>query len=283
MIGGVEPDLIVPVSRTSPAVAAERPIAFHHEIVVRHVSLRRVGAARSSIDGISFGLKRGVRLGIVGSTGAGKSTLVELLLGVLPPQTGAIIIDGEPLCAATQRAWQEKISYVPQSPALFNDTVARNIAFGVPDEHIDMAELRQAAHMANIHRFIEDELPKGYDTVISDRGTSLSAGQQQRLAIARALYRRPELVVLDEATSALDTVTESLVTEAITEFGRNITVVIVAHRLSTVRNCDRILVLDQGRVIQDGAFEDLSKEPGQFRQQLGLANVVQGPTSVDRL
>ena len=283
MIGGLQPDLVVPASRTSLEVAAERPIAFQHKIVVRHVSLRHEGATRSSIDDVSFSLEQGARLGIVGSTGAGKSTLVELLLGVLPPQAGAIIIDGEPLCAATQRAWQEKISYVPQSPALFNDTVARNIAFGLPDEHIDMAELRRAARTANIQRFIEDELPKGYDTVISDRGTSLSAGQQQRLAIARALYRRPELVVLDEATSALDTVTESLVTEAIAGFGRNITVVIVAHRLSTVRNCDRILVLDQGRVIQDGTFEDLSKEPGQFRQQLGLANVVQGPASVGRL
>ena len=208
MFADLQPDLLARMPQHELTAISDRPIEFRREIEFRDVRFKHESAARPSIDGISFAFAYGMRLGIVGATGAGKSTLVELLLGVLPPQTGEIVIDGEPLCPDTRRAWQEKIGYVPQSPTFLNDTVIRNIAFGVPDQNIDMDRARQAADAANIRHFIENELPSGYDTVISDRGASFSAGQQQRMAIARALYRQPELIVLDEATSALDNVTE---------------------------------------------------------------------------
>jgi ABC-type multidrug transport system fused ATPase/permease subunit len=273
MFVDLQPDLLAPSPRGELTAISERPIEFRREIELRRVSFKHEGATRRSIDDVSFTLGCGTRLGIVGTTGAGKSTLMELLLGVLPPQAGEIIIDDAPLCASTRRSWQEKISYVPQSPTFLNDTVVRNIAFGIRDEDVDMSRVQQAARVANILQFIEGELPNGYDTVIGDRGTSLSVGQQQRLAIARALYRQPKLIVLDEATSALDNVTEAIVNEAIVNFSQDMTAVIVAHRLSTVCNCDRILVLDRGRVIQDGTFEQLSKETGQFQQQLEHARL----------
>jgi ABC-type multidrug transport system fused ATPase/permease subunit len=187
---------------------------------------------------------------------------------VLPVQAGEILIDGRALSPETRPAWQTKIGYVPQTPFLIDDTVARNIAFGIPDDEIDPQRLREAAEAACIQSFIETELPNAYDTLIGDQGMSLSGGQQQRLAIARAVYRRPELIVLDEATSALDNVTEAIVSEAIANLAHKMTVVIVAHRLSTVRNCDRIVVLEEGRVVQCGTLEQLSSEHGAFKRQM---------------
>ncbi len=273
VVAELQPDLSV-IGSGGPAIADEsRGIDYQHCVELRHVSYQYDGAIRRSVDDVSVAFSHGESIGVVGATGAGKSTLIELLLGVLPAQSGEIVVDGQRLTADRRRAWQTKVGYVPQDPFLIDDTVARNIAFGIADADIDPQRLREAAHAACIQEFIEEELPHGYDTLIGDRGMSLSGGQQQRLAIARAVYRRPQLIVLDEATSALDNVTEAIVSDAIANLSHKMTVIIVAHRLSTVQKCDRIVVLDQGRVIQCGTLEQLSKEPGAFKRQMDVGQL----------
>jgi len=247
-----------------------KPMDHRSSLELRNVSFRYPGAAVQSLKSISAVVAFGQTVGIVGPSGAGKSTLIELLLGILDPQSGEILVDGRPLTRDAHRAWQMKVGYVPQKIFLANDTIARNIAFGVGDESISMANLREAADAAGIRDFIETELPKGYETLIGDGGATLSGGQQQRIVIARALYRRPEMLVLDEATSALDNVTENIVSEAIANLGRRMTVFIVAHRLSTVRRCDLILLLNEGALIQSGTFSELAKAGGIFKTQWAM-------------
>ena len=172
----------------------------------------------------------------VGETGAGKSTIIDLLLGLLPPTEGRITIDGVPLDEEALPRWQKQIGYVPQTIFLTDDTIAHNIAFGLPDFRIDMDAVAKAARMAQVHEFIEQDLPAGYETVVGERGVRLSGGQRQRLGIARALYHDPEVLVFDEATSALDSVTERDVYQAIQALASSKTTVTIAHRLSTIRN-----------------------------------------------
>lgn len=201
----------------------------------------------------------------VGTTGAGKTTLVDVLLGLLPASEGRIVVDGVPLTEETMPRWQMQVGYVPQSIFLTDDSVARNIAFGEPDERIDMEAVRRAARMAQIDAFVERELPDGYESRVGDRGVRLSGGQRQRIGIARALYRDPEVLVLDEATSALDGRTEARVFDAIEQLAGRKTLVMIAHRLATVRSCDRIFVLDDGRLVDTGRFDELARRHDGFR------------------
>ncbi|HXE73665.1 MAG TPA: ABC transporter ATP-binding protein [Candidatus Nitrosotenuis sp.] len=215
---------------------------------------------------VSLEIPRGTSAALVGRSGAGKTTLADLAAGLLVPQEGRVTVDGQPLEGEALRRWQGSVGYVPQEIYLLDDTVRRNIALGVPDEEIDEEAVMRAATMAHIHDFIVGELPQGYDTVLGERGVILSGGQRQRIGIARALYMDPELLILDEATSSLDNLTERSVIEAIEELAGRKTLLVIAHRLSTVKGCDRIFLVEEGRVVDSGPFAQLLAASAPFQE-----------------
>ena len=210
-------------------------------------------------------------VGIVGGTGAGKTTVIDLLLGLLHPDAGTIVVDGAPLLPDRIRAWQRNIGYVPQTIYLTDNTIAANIAFGIPEDAIDLNQVEEVARIANLHDFILSDLPQGYQTVVGERGVRLSGGQRQRIGIARALYRNPGVLVLDEATSALDSLTERAVIDAVRALGGQKTIIMIAHRLSTVMSCDKIMLLERGQLMAEGSYDDLVRKNDSFRRMAGEA------------
>lgn len=212
------------------------------------VSFRYTNATRFVLRDLSFAIAKGERIGIIGATGSGKSTTMDLLLGLLQPTSGQILIDGEPLVGDKVFAWQKSLSHVPQVIYLADASIAENIAFGLPKDKIDMDQVRKAARLAQIAEHIET-LEAGYDTFVGERGIRLSGGQRQRIGIARALYKNATVLVFDEATSALDDETEAELMKAIDGLSKDLTVIMIAHRLSTVRRCDKILKLHKGKVV----------------------------------
>lgn len=230
---------------------AARPLVAFKQIGFRY---HPEGAA--ILDNISLDIPRGARIGIVGQTGSGKSTLVDLTMGLLDPTEGQILIDGQLLTSANRRIWQTRIAHVPQAIFLSDATIAENIAFGVPPDRIDLARVRKAAAQAQLAPFIET-LPEQYDTAVGERGVRLSGGQRQRIGIARALYKQADVLVLDEATSALDDATERAVMKALSELGEEITVLMIAHRLSTLSQCDAILALEAQRPPRWLSYDEL--------------------------
>jgi ATP-binding cassette subfamily B protein len=216
------------------------------------------------LDGFDLAIRKGERIGFVGSTGSGKSTTLDLLMGLLMPCEGRLLVDEEPITGPRVRMWQRTLAHVPQSIYLADSTLAENIAFGVPREKIDMQRVRIAARQAQLADFIENR-PEGYDAFVGERGVRLSGGQRQRVGIARALYKQARVLILDEATSALDNATERSVMDSIDSFDRDLTVLIIAHRLSTVKRCDRIVELAQGRVIAQGRYDQLLERSATFR------------------
>lgn len=235
--------------------------SFRDAIAFRDVTFAYDGRNTPVLRGVSFVIPRGAHIGIVGSSGAGKSTLAELLLRFYDPQAGAILIDGVDLRMFDLATWRRAIGVVSQDVFLFNDTVHANIAFARPDASRETVEA--AARNANAHAFIAD-LPHGYATAIGDRGVLLSGGQRQRIAIARAVLLEPELLIFDEATSALDAASEHAVQRALDAVGKGRTVLTIAHRLSTIRHADQILVLDGGRIVEQGTHEDLLGRRGSY-------------------
>jgi ATP-binding cassette subfamily C protein len=209
------------------------------------------------------------RLAIVGPSGAGKSTLVDLLLGLLTPTSGRITVDGRDIAGAL-RSWQRHIGYVAQEPFVLDDTIRRNVAFGVADAEIDDRRVTAALRLAQLVGFVTG-LPDGLDTLLGERGTRLSVGQRQRVAIARALYDEPEVLVFDEATSALDTPTERELIAALESLRGVKTLVVIAHRLTTVRRCDRLAVLRDGRLAAVGPYDELLARDAGFRAMAGSA------------
>jgi ABC-type multidrug transport system fused ATPase/permease subunit len=224
------------------------------------------GTERSALRGLDMAIEANTTIGIVGGTGAGKTTLVDIMLGLLDPAEGEMRVDGEVINAEARRAWQKTLGYVPQTIFLTDGTVAENIAFGHAPDQIDHAAVERAARIAALHDFVTKELPKGYDTTVGERGVRLSGGQRQRVGIARALYHDPAMLILDEATSALDNLTERAVMEAVHNITGQKTIVMIAHRLSTVRNCDRIFVLRDGQVAASGRFDELVRTDDEFRK-----------------
>jgi ABC-type multidrug transport system fused ATPase/permease subunit len=216
------------------------------------------------LDDFNLTIRKGCRVGLVGTTGSGKSTALDLLMGLLTPTEGAVLVDGQPVTGNIVRAWQRAIAHVPQSIYLTDATLAENIAFGVPREAIDRERLKRAASQAQIADFIEGR-DGGYDTVVGERGVRLSGGQRQRIGIARALYKQASVLVFDEATSALDNATEQSVMDAIEGLDRDLTIVLIAHRLTTVRRCDIIVELQHGRVVAQGTYEQLLQSSPSFR------------------
>jgi ABC-type multidrug transport system fused ATPase/permease subunit len=208
------------------------------------------------LENITLDIPANSSLGIIGTTGAGKSTLIDILLGLLFPDTGEVLIDQTALTKETARLWQRSIGYVPQQIFLADDTATNNIAFGIPEKMIDQERVQKAAQMAQIHDFLVG-LPEGYNTSVGERGVRLSGGQRQRLGIARALYHNPDVLVLDEATNALDNATEAEVMEAIYALGGTKTIIMIAHRLTTVQKCDKILKLDKGKIVFFGPHDEV--------------------------
>jgi ATP-binding cassette, subfamily B, bacterial PglK len=240
-----ETDNSIPPAITSDRVMPATPLRWNDAITLREISFRYPGVSRPALNGISLTIGKNTSLGVIGPTGSGKSTLVDLLLGLYQPTAGEILIDGRPLTSALVSAWQATIGYVPQEIFLIDDTIARNVAFGLPDDEIDPEQLREASATAQILDFIETELRDGFDTIVGERGIRLSGGQRQRIGLARALYHRPSLLILDEATSALDMATEAKLLDALRRLAGKLTMVVAAHRLSAVANCDQLVDLSE--------------------------------------
>ncbi|MCK4353580.1 ABC transporter ATP-binding protein [candidate division WOR-3 bacterium] len=251
---------------TKPTVKeVENPIPlknFNKEIVFDNISFS-YNHSKEVIQGVTLKIKKGEDVALVGSSGAGKSTLTDLLARFYDPSQGTIKIDGVDIKQVTLKNLRELIGLVTQEPVLFNDTVFNNIAYGISDAKPE--DVYEAAKLANAHDFIK-EFPQGYNTVVGERGVKLSGGERQRIAIARALYKNPEILIFDEATSHLDPESESKVQEAIERMLRKRTAIVVAHRLSTVKDCDRIIVIDNGQIVEQGTHLELLKNKGLYKK-----------------
>lgn len=229
------------------------PVEFNNSIKLQNVSFCYTDSSRNALDSVSLTIPCGEAIGIIGASGAGKSTLVDVILGLLPPSSGSIEVDGCSI-SSNLRGWQQLIGYVPQSIYLVDDSIRKNIAFGVPDQDVDEAAVQRAVDAAQLDEFV-DLLSDGLDTVVGERGVRLSGGQRQRIGIARALYHDPQVLVLDEATSSLDTETERGVMEAVRKLLGSKTILIIAHRVSTVGYCNTVYRFEEGRVVGSGSPE----------------------------
>jgi ABC-type multidrug transport system fused ATPase/permease subunit len=241
------------------------PLSFQDSIHFNAVRFRYTDDGPWVLNGLHLTIPKGARVGFVGSTGSGKSTALDLLMGLLIPTGGELLVDGQPFSGSRLRAWQRSIAHVPQNIYLADTTLAENIAFGVSSDAIDLGRVQQAAHQAQIANFIESS-PEGYHATVGESGIRLSGGQRQRIGIARALYKQASVLVFDEATSALDNATEKSVMDAIEKLSSHLTIFIIAHRLSTVRCCDIIVELEHGQVVAQGTYEQLLECSPSFRR-----------------
>jgi ABC-type multidrug transport system fused ATPase/permease subunit len=245
--------------------------AFQYEIRLADITYTYPGAPAPALNQLSLSIKKGESVGFIGPSGSGKSTLVDVILGLLPPSAGQVAVDGRDI-QQNLRHWQDRIGYVPQSIYLLDDTLKRNVAFGLPNKQIDDAAVQRAIQAAQLDEFVAS-LPDGLETLVGERGIRLSGGQRQRISIARALYHDPAVLVLDEATSALDAATEHDVMQAVTALQGSKTILIVAHRPSTVEHCNRLYRLYEGRVVEEGTPSTMvssQPEPGVIPAQAGL-------------
>jgi ABC-type multidrug transport system fused ATPase/permease subunit len=234
-------------------------LPFNKTISLKNIDYNYPNSSITSLKDINLTIYAKSSVGLVGATGSGKTTVADIILGLLVPQKGTLEIDGKVISSQNLKSWQRSIGYVPQHIYLSDDTVAANIAFGVEHKNINQEAVEKSAKIANLHNFIIDELPKKYQTTIGERGVKLSGGQRQRIGIARALYHDPQVLILDEATSALDNQTEKVVMDAINNLSKDITIILIAHRLNTIKKCDKIFLLDKGQLKNQGTFEDLIK------------------------
>ena len=232
------------------------PFPFNHTIALEHVAFSYVGTRKNVLENMSLTIQKGARVGFIGETGSGKSTLLDLIMGLFTPIGGKMLVDGVKIDEQNRQAWQKHIAHVPQSIYLSDASITENIAFGMPKEYIDFERVQSASKKAHLHHFIE-ELPNGYETYVGERGVQLSGGQRQRIGIARALYKQADVIIFDEATSALDDTTEKIVMEAINSLDENLTILMIAHRLSTLKDCDVIYRLSHGRIIESGSYEQV--------------------------
>ena len=241
-------------------------LGLRQQLNLEAVSYHYPDASHAGVREITLTIAAGEKIGIVGSTGAGKTTLADLILGLLNPTSGRLVIDGVPVTQNNLRAWQQSVGYVPQDIFLTDASLSENIALGVPPKDIDQDRVVEAAQIAQIDQFITSDLPEGYETSIGERGVRLSGGQRQRIGIARALYHDADLIVFDEATSALDNLTEREVMSAIDALPDEKTVLMIAHRLSTVQDCDRIIVMEGGRIVGFDTWDTLITENFAFQR-----------------
>ncbi len=252
-----------PLPETSAGSQPRSEIAYTREIRLEHIAFRYTPQSPYVLRDICLSLPKGGRIGFVGTTGSGKSTLLDILMGLLQPTEGNLVIDEVALTPANRRAWQAHIAHVPQAIFLSDATIAENIAFGLPRDEVDLERVKTAARQAQISEAIES-WSEQYDTLVGERGVKLSGGQRQRIGIARALYKQADVIIFDEATSALDNETEQAVMQAIDGLGDHLTILIVAHRLTTLRNCSQIVELQNGELKRVGSYADIVEKAGQL-------------------
>jgi ATP-binding cassette, subfamily B, bacterial PglK len=226
-------------------------LSLNKSIKLKNIFYSYPNTSRIALKNININVLAKSVVGLVGTTGSGKTTVVDIILGLLEPQKGTIEIDGHIITKKNSRSWQRSLGYVPQHIYLADDTIAANIAFGVEPKNMNQEDIERASKIANLHEFVVSELSEKYKTIIGERGVRLSGGQRQRIGIARALYHKPKVLILDEATSALDNQTEKLVMDAIKNISKDVTIIMIAHRLNTVKNCDIIYKLENGEVINN--------------------------------
>lgn len=245
------------LSKKSLKKQLTKPMGLKRKIELEDLCYSYPGSEKNALRHISLTIPARSTVGLVGSTGSGKTTTVDIVLGLLNPVSGSLKVDEVTIGPGNVREWQRSIGYVSQQIYLADDTIQGNIAFGVEIEEVDQEKVERAARIANLHEFVVNDMPMGYQSRVGERGVRLSGGQRQRIGIARALYRDPDILVLDEATSALDNVTEQAVMEAVYNLGHDKTIILIAHRLSTVRSCDKIFLLDKGELKGQGTFDEL--------------------------
>ncbi|WP_345988019.1 ABC transporter ATP-binding protein [Sulfurimonas sp. HSL1-2] len=229
------------------------PIEFNKKVELKNISFRYAGSKIKTLNNVTITIPKGSRVGIIGPTGCGKSTLLDIVMGLLKPSDGQLVIDNVVVDENNSQSWQKQVAHVPQSIYLSDATIEENIAFGISKDRIDLERVREAARQAHLDHFIE-KLPNGYDTYVGERGVQLSGGQRQRIGIARALYKKTPVIVFDEATSALDSKTEAVVIEAIESLGNEVTIIMIAHRLSTLKGCNSVCRLSEGQVVEYGSY-----------------------------
>lgn len=232
-------------------------LSLKNKISLKNIDFIYPNSSREVLKNINVDVPAKTTLGLIGSTGSGKTTMVDIILGLLNPEKGALEVDGKLITKENARSWQRTIGYVPQNIYLSDDTVAANIAFGINPEKIDQNAVEKASKYANLHSFVSEELPYKYQTKVGERGVRLSGGEKQRIGIARALYHSPQLLILDEATSALDNQTEAAIMDAINALSKNITLIIIAHRLTTLSKCDKIIKLKKGEIVEQGKYDKM--------------------------
>lgn len=271
VLAKLQPDLEAALQAEKEVKKQITPLSFQKNIVLDRVDFHYENMPNLVLNNFTVEIKKGEIVAFIGSTGAGKTTLIDIIVGLLNVTNGVLKIDNQIVTKEKQAAWQKNIAYVPQEVFLFDDTVARNIVIGQSDETIDLERVKSVAKMADIYDFITNELPEGFNAQIGERGVRLSGGQRQRLGLARALYRNPSVLVLDEATSALDTVTENSIIETLKMLPDEITTIIIAHRLSTVRHADCIYLLENGKIKAQGSYKTLQNSSIDFREMVELS------------
>ena len=252
-------DTLLLLEQPLPAYANQpvaQPLSFNNTISLKQLAFRYSPEAQYVLDNINITLTKGSRVGFMGTTGSGKSTLLDIVMGLLEPTQGELLIDNQVITTENYRAWQAHIAHVPQAIFLADSSIEENIAFGLPKEQIDHVRVRLAAQQAQIADIIES-WPKKYQTFVGERGICLSGGQRQRIGIARALYKQADVIIFDEATSALDNETEQAVMQAIENLSKDLTILIIAHRLTTLKNCTHIIELDKGVIQRVGSYEEI--------------------------
>ncbi|WYD80623.1 MAG: ABC transporter ATP-binding protein [Candidatus Electrothrix gigas] len=263
------------------------PLSLQQNIAFTNIGFTYPGASQPAIHDLTLKIPANTTVGFVGSTGAGKTTLVDIIMALLPPDHGQLLVDGQPIFEEqknpastldkvqrntynTLKQWQRALGYVPQQIFLADDSVSANIAFGVPAKEVDQTAVERAAKIAELHEFVTQELPQSYETTVGERGVRLSGGQRQRIGIARAMYHDPDVLILDEATSALDNITERAIMDAVHNLSQKKTIILIAHRLSTVKKCDQIYLLEHGRLLAQGKYSELLAESQEFKNMAAV-------------
>ena len=232
-------------------------LTLNKKITLKNIYYNYPNESRLALKDININIPAKSIVGFIGTTGSGKTTMIDIILGLLEAQKGTLEVDGEIISNHNLRSWQDSIGYVPQNIYLTDNTISANIGFGIEDKNINKASVEKAAKIANLHNFIINELPNQYQTIIGENGARLSGGQRQRLGIARALYHNPKVLIFDEATSALDNETEKIVMDAVNNFSKNITLIIIAHRINALKKCNKIFKIDKGQIVAEGTFDEL--------------------------